>query len=128
MKNISKKILAVALVISICMSIVACGKKKVDNPVGSVHMKVVHHDDVLYEGDIDIDNTSVYDLLEKAKLSYDMRKTALGTYVSSICDIAEKEEGAMSGWEYFINDVPGAVACDKCICSDKDNIMWKYAY
>ena len=128
MKSVIKKLMTVLIIIVMLLSFAACAKKDEGNVVGKVHYKVEYHDEILYEDDIEVNNQSVYDLLEVAKLEYDMNNSIMGVYISSLCGHAEKEEGAMSGWEYFVNDKPGTVACDKYICKDKDNILWKYAY
>lgn len=48
------------------------------------------------------------------------------TYVSSINGLAEKTNGAMSGWMYSVNGVFPNKACGKYVLSDGDVVEWVY--
>ncbi len=69
---------------------------------------------------------TVYDALLASGATVGSSSGFLGTYVSSINGLVEKEAGGSSGWKYFVNGVAPSMSCDKYVLSDGDSVEWRF--
>lgn len=70
---------------------------------------------------------TVYDALASCGVSFNVKATGYGMYVSSIAGLAEKEHGGMSGWMYSVNGSTANIACSSYVLSGGESIYWWYA-
>lgn len=55
-----------------------------------------------------------------------VKNSVYGKYVYSICGLAEKDCGSMSGWTYKVNGKMPSVSADKYVLKSGDKIEWVY--
>ena len=72
------------------------------------------------------DGATVYDALEASGVALVTKGGLMGTYVSSIAGLGEKEAGSLSGWSYLVNGLVGTVSADEHKLKDGDSIEWLY--
>lgn len=73
---------------------------------------------------------NVYDVLKKAcsdnGVKLTAERTSMGTYISGIGNIDEKDCGSMSGWKYKVNGNYPAFNVEKYTVSEGDSIVFTY--
>ncbi|MEG1517623.1 MAG: DUF4430 domain-containing protein [Raoultibacter sp.] len=69
---------------------------------------------------------TAYDALCATGLSVNATSSQYGIYVNAIGGLAEKEQGAQSGWLYSVNGVTPPFSCSNCILQDGDRVEWFY--
>jgi hypothetical protein len=71
-------------------------------------------------------DASALDALRATELVVLSASSVMGTYVSSIASLAERDVGGQSGWVYYVNGVYANTASSVYQLSDGDNIQWRY--
>ena len=83
--------------------------------------------EVLFEGDVKVpkEGATVEDALRATNLAITAKSSlGIGTYVSGIDGVMEKEQAATSGWLFSVNGEKSSVSCDKVKLSEGDQIEW----
>jgi hypothetical protein len=84
---------------------------------------------VLFEGDVKVpkDGATVEDALRATNLQISSKSSlGMGTYVSGIDGVMEKEQKATSGWIFSVNGEHSSQSCDKVAVSEGDQIEWAW--
>lgn len=146
-----KKIVVTAWTVILCLSMMGCGSRAVENSAGtctimvecstilnnmdkldaSVKEFVPEDGMILKEKEVDFsEGDSVYDVLnrelKKEKIMMEASFTGSSAYVEGIDNIYEFSCGELSGWEYSVNgEFPGKSCSDYKVEND-DVIEWHY--
>ncbi len=73
---------------------------------------------------------SAWDAIKKAldnvSISYDVKDTGVGAYISSVNGLAEFDKGANSGWKYSVNGTAPAISVSGYILSGGEQLVLYY--
>lgn len=82
---------------------------------------------VSYSGQLTLPRgATVLDALSACGVGYSSVGTPMGTYVSGIGGLSEKQHGDKSGWTYSVNGARPNKAAGALVLSDGDSVVWQY--
>ena len=124
MNCLPRQLVNLAIVILSMTAIPGCGSdsKSVPRQADSTTVSDAKSQDSLVIELAGADQTTVLDLL-KAKHDVDYRGTVVGAFVTRV---DQAESGSEYFWMYSVNDSFPPTACDKCVTSDGDRVVWHY--
>ncbi len=119
-----KQLLLTAAALALATFFTGCGSDSKPTPkqTDSASTSVAKGQDSLAIELVGVDQTSVLDLL-KAKHEVDYRGTVVGAFVTRV---DRAEASAEYFWMYSVNDSFPQTACDKCVTSNGDRVVWHF--
>lgn len=100
--------------------------------LGNSTAKLISDNGVMFSQKLTLKSgATVYDALKAAeaansRMLVGASTSALGVYVYSIGSLAEKAEGAESGWLFLVNGKLQSASCSSYLLNDNDSVRWRY--
>jgi|GEM_PF-4706694 len=83
---------------------------------------------VIYDGAVIVpDDASVYDVMVASGVPLTVKSSmGMGTYISGIDGLMEKDQAQTSGWLYSVNGNKAGSSCDAIKVADGDQVEWTW--